>query len=395
LASLISNSSRPLLCVGNGARKASSKILKWAELNDIPIVLGWNAKDLYLASHHLVVGSIGQFGNRAANILTSKADLIVGLGFRFSVPQIGYDPSLFAPQATIVSIDVDQFELNKYSGFIDMGIQADVEQIIDALSKKKWSTARGSFEVWAKASHDLAILNLDPMPRNTDKIDSFDFTDFLSEYLPSPSVLVTDMGTSFTCTHQQLKIRAGIRLFTSSGLAAMGFGLPGAIGAHFAKNDNDFLTLITGDGGLMFNLQEFQTVMTHKIPLKVIIYENGGYLTMRLMQRSRFGRYVGESPTSNVDCMDYTKLSSAFGIEAREISRFDEIKDGLTWLYSDSQRPSVLIVHLDPYQPLTPRVQTMSGKDGRLLPGRLESMYPTLSQEQEKNIDSLFLGCKN
>jgi acetolactate synthase-1/2/3 large subunit len=392
LSALISNSSKPLLCVGNGARGVSNKILKWAESKHFPIVLGWNAKDFYSGSHPLVCGSIGQFGNRAANILTSKADLILGLGFRFSVPQIGYDPSLFAPQATIVSIDVDPFELQKYSGFIDMGIQADIEQMIDSLLATETSDLRGQIKSWAKACYDLSRLNFDPVPRNTDKIDSFDFTDRLSELLPSESVVVTDMGTSFTCTHQQLQVKAGNRLFTSSGLAAMGFGLPGAIGACFAKTTNEVVTLITGDGGLMFNLQEFQTVKTHKLPLKVIVYENSGYLTMRLMQKSRFGRFVGEGPTSDVDCVDYMKLSNAFGIDAMSISRHDEIENGLSWLYADCQKASVLVVHLDPNQPLTPRVQTMSDKDGRLIPGRLEAMYPATSEDQDENIARLFPG---
>jgi acetolactate synthase-1/2/3 large subunit len=390
LANAMRISQRPLLCIGNGSRSAASPILEFAEKYQLPIVLGWNAKDFYPHSHDLVIGSIGQFGNRAANILTSKSDLIIGLGFRFSVPQIGYDPSTFAPQATIVSVDIDPHEIQKYSGFIDIGIQSDVGDLINILKNHNFVELESKFEKWAESARKLSKLEFDAGPRSIDKIDPYDFTDLLSEQLPNSSVIITDMGTSFTCTHHQIKIKSGFRLFTSSGLAAMGFGLPGAIGAFFAKSSDCCLTLITGDGGLMFNMQDLQTIVTYKIPLKIIIYENGGYVTMKLMQQSRFGRYVGSGPSSKVECVDYVALSNAFGILVRSISKHDEVVNGLSWLYSDQNRAAVLVVHLDPDQPLTPRVQTQSTKEGKLLPGRLEYMYPPLSDENEAMISQLF-----
>ena len=127
----------------------------------------------------------------------------------------------------------------------------------------------------------------------------------------------------------------------------MGFGLPGAIGAHFAQAGNGLVTLITGDGGLMFNLQELQSLITHNIPLKIIIYENGGYLTMRLMQQSRFGRLVGSGKDSNLECADFVKIAKAFDIPVRSISNYDEISKGVNWLYSKVSSPSILLVHLN------------------------------------------------
>jgi acetolactate synthase-1/2/3 large subunit len=390
LANIIKLSQRPLLCVGNGSRDAAQQILKFAEKYHLPIVLGWNAKDFYPDAHVLVIGSIGQFGNRAANILTSKCDLMIGFGFRFSVPQIGYDPSTFAPQATIVSVDIDPYEIQKYSGFIDIGIQSDVGNLINILEKFDFNAIEGKFRRWAESAFSVSKIQFDTAPRKSDEIDSFDFTDILSEKLPSSSIIVTDMGTSFTCTHQQLKIKTGMRLYTSSGLAAMGFGLPGAIGAFFAKGSEHSVTLITGDGGLMFNMQELQTIVTYKIPLKIIIYENGGYLTMKLMQNSRFGRCVGSGPSTKLECVDYVALSKAFGIQVREISDYEEISDGLSWLYSDQFLASILVVHLNPDQSLTPRVQTQSTKEGELIPGRLEYMYPPISDEIDDLVAKIF-----
>jgi len=393
LIRLLKSSSRPVFCVGSGAREASSLILEIAERYQIPISLGWNAKDFYPANHPLVFGSIGQFGNRSANIMISKADLIIGLGFRFSVPQIGYDPSLFGRLATIVSVDVDQYEIGKYSGFIDLGIVADAYVAVQKLNEaiiSKGTVSIPNAGPWVKSLNNLQSLNFDSGPRDDKAINSFDFTDALSELIPVPSYVVTDMGTSFTCTHQQLSIKSGLRLFTSSGLASMGFGLPGAIGAFFAKSDDAEATLITGDGGLMFNLQELQTVVTYQMPLKIIIYENGGYLTMRLMQEARFKRLVGSGRTSNLDCADFIKIASAFILHAKEISTHEQIKDALGWLYQNSSGSKILVVHLNENQALTPRVQTQSTPDGVLLPGILDNMYPFLTDAEKMKVENLF-----
>ncbi len=392
LRRLLQISERPLLCIGNGARAASDKLIKFAEHCGIPIVLGWNAKDLYPEMHPLVQGSIGQFGNRNANLLTSKADIVIGVGFRFSIPQIGYDPSAFATNATIVSVDIDAYELSKYGGFVDLVINADASEFMDSLMNQMgagFTTLRSNFKKWLSISDELKGLRLDGQLRNKELVDSFDFTDRISELIPVPSCIVTDMGTSFTCTHQRLAVKPGVRLYTSSGLAAMGFGLPGAIGAHFTVTNSGWVTLITGDGGLMFNIQELQSLITHKIPLKIIIYENKGYLTMRHMQLGRFNRLVGSGPSSKLDCPDFSKIAEAFGISYLNIYKHDEIETGINWLYSDITLPSILIVHLDQDQSLTPRVQTTTSSDGKLSPGLLESMYPPLPLEQETLVQNL------
>lgn len=393
LKNLLTSVRKPLLCIGEGARRAGPELLKIAENLGVPVVLGWNAKDLYPEHHPLIQGTIGQFGNRGANLLTAKADLIIGVGFRFSVPQVGYDPSHFAPQATIVSVDIDPYELAKYGTFIDVSICADSVEFAQKLAGSVITDPhplKAQYSKWTTAACRLKALSLDRGPRDTSGVNSFDFTDRLGELLPKPSIIVTDMGTSFTCTHQHLKIKDGVRLFTSSGLAAMGFGLPGAIGAYYASAGVEAITLITGDGGLMFNLQELQSIVTHSIPLKIIIYENKGYLTMRLMQLGRFNRLVGSGPSSSLECPDFGRLCAAFGIKCHNVGRFAEIDSAIEWLYEDLMTPSVLVVHLDQDQPLIPRVQTQTGSDGVLIPGVLKNMYPPLSPDQESECERLF-----
>lgn len=375
-----SEAKRPLIMLGNGARSAQAQVIKLARDYEIPVILGWNGKDLLAHSDPLYVGTAGQFGNREANLAVANADLIIGIGYRFSVPQIGYDPSAYAPQSTIVSVDIDPAELTKYSGFIDIGIQASaVEFMAELNALLEILPPVKPFIKWQKQVAGLKNYQFDKGPRNSSIIDSFDFTDALSEVLPGMSTVITDMGTSFTCTHQQLKVDRGVRLMTSAGLAAMGFGLPGALGASLAPGQQ-LVTLITGDGGIMFNLQELQSIATLNSPIKIIIYENDGYLTMKLMQEGRFQRYVASNKNTGISCPDFVKVAQAFGIEAKSIARPDEIKSALAWLYADS-RPAVLVVHTDPMQPLTPRVQTMSTPEGKLIPGTLENMFPFVPEE--------------
>lgn len=386
---LLSSSKRPLILLGNGFRGEVERAVRFAGKFDIPIITGWNAKDMVPDSNELLVGSAGQFGNREANLAIFNSDLLIGLGYRFSVPQIGYDPSLYAPNANIVSIDIDPAEHTKYSGFIDIGIQADCTSFLDKLTKIISDNPEiVTFSEWKERVVKLKHYSFDNGPRNLEKVDSYDFTDALTLSLPDNSVVITDMGTSFTCTHQQLKLKRGMRLMTSAGLASMGFGLPGAIGASLAKDDS-IITLVTGDGGLMFNLQELQSVVTLGAKIKIIIYENDGYLTMKLMQDGRFKRYVASNKDTGVECPNFLKIADAFGLKNISISKHSQITNALDWLYSDDL-PAVLVVHMDPVQQLTPRVQTVSREDGTLIPGTLDNMFPFLSDEIKKSVSNNF-----
>lgn len=389
--SLLLKSKRPLLLLGNGFRSEAERVLHIASKYNLPIITGWNAKDLVPNSCDLLLGSAGQFGDRQSNLAVQHSDLLIGLGYRFSIPQIGYDPSLYAKRANIVSVDVDPAEITKYSGFIDIGIEAESTSFVtELINQLDADMSIPNYQDWKDRVISLKSFGFDCGPRDVNLIDSFDFTDALSGFLPEHSVVVTDMGTSFTCTHQQLKLRSGMRLMTSSGLAAMGFGLPGAIGACLAQKKS-IVTLITGDGGIMFNLQELQSVVTLNAPIKIIIYENDGYLTMKLMQRGRFNRYVASDRNTGVECPNFAKVSEAFGLKTKSISNHCEIDEGLIWLYSDFE-PAVLVVHIDPTQQLTPRVQTVSTEDGKLIPGTLENMYPFFSDKIRSDVSIILEG---
>jgi acetolactate synthase-1/2/3 large subunit len=389
LVKKIQKSKRPVILLGNGSRGVADLVIEFCKKYSIPIITSWNGKDLVSSNNPLLVGSAGQFGDRASNILINDADLIVGLGYRFSVPQVGYDPSTYAVNAEIVSVDVDEEEAKKCGYFIDNFIVSSIEEFMPILNLQMNNASNKTsinFAIWLNWAHYLKNRQFDTSTRDIENIDSFDFTAKLSAILPHNSRVVTDMGTSFTCTHQYLKLREGQRLITSSGLAAMGFGLPGAIGVYY--QDPEKLTiLITGDGGLMFNLQELQSVKTLDMNMKIIIYENQGYLTMKHMQMARFKRLVSSDPSTKIECPDFMKIASAFGIKSLEIFNHNEIDAALSWMFDGAcVGPQILVVHLEPWQELTPRVQTRSDDAGKLFPSVLHQMYPYLTKGEEDEL---------
>ena len=386
---LLRAAKRPVILVGNGCRHAKPELLKFLKDSGVPVVSGWNARDLVPEGQNLLMGSAGLFGNRPANLAVQKSDLVLGLGYRFSIPQTGYDPSCYAPDATIMSVEIDHSELTKVGGFIDVPLNSSVEDFFAYVENAGGAPFQAVSNGWIEWCEYLLERKFDPPPKNEKVINSFDFNGVLEGYLRPDDTVVTDMGTSFTCTHQDLKIRPGVRLFTSSGVAAMGFGLPGAIGCSHAKKHGRTV-LISGDGGLMFNLQDLQTVATFKSNLKIIVYENGGYLTMKHMQEARFKKLIGSEAGSFLQCADFIKVGTAFGIESREVGEPQKLADAMNWLMNEQVGPKLLVVHLDPWQPLVPRVQTRSDASGRLFPPSIDQMFPHLAEDVEVEVNSKF-----
>ena len=215
-------------------------------------------------------------------------------------------------------------------------------------------------------------------------VNSFRFINSLSNILSGKENIVTDMGTSFTCTMQSFKTKKNQRLFTSSGIAAMGFGLPGIIGAFFADK-RKLPICISGDGGLMFNLQEFQTILNYKIPLKLFIINNGGYLTMKLMQKKNFKKFIGADVKSGLSLPNFLRVAKSFGFKTVKIKNEKNLENKLKNIII-SKKAVVCEIITPPMQELVPRVQTQMNKDGTFQPAMLDNMYPFLGIEKVNQI---------
>lgn len=383
---LLRKAERPILIPGYGVRLAGAvhEFEELAERLQFPIVPTWNASDMIPAEHPNYAGRAGLFGERAGNFAVQNADLLLVVGSRMSIPQTGYNATLFARHAKLVMVDIDENEMFKQSLRVDLPIVADAKQFLTGLLAKLGDFRPSSaVSSWMERCRDWRRRYPVVLPEyreRAERVNSYYFIEQLAERAPDDAVIVTDMGTSFTCTMQTFQIKKGQRLFTSSGLAAMGFGLPGSIGACFGHARRKTIS-VNGDGGFMFNLQELQTIAEFKLPISIFVLSNGGYLTMQLMQQNHFKRYVGSGPSSNVSCPDFIRVADAFGIEAIRVSSNADLHSNLDRALN-ANGPFLVDIEMPDSQALIPRVQTQKTPDGKLLPPAIENMYPFLEREE-------------
>ena len=380
---LIKNSKRPIFLIGNGIHiaNAEKEFLKLINKLNLPILSSWNASDIISSNHRLYFGRPGLFGNRLANFAIQTCDLLIVLGSRLSVPITGYQIKNFSPKSKKIYVDIDNNEIIKNSLKVNLAYNCDLKVFLEKLNfnlrRKKIIKAISWIEELEKLKH---ALDEDGKYKEEKKyINSFNFINILSKVLKGNETIVTDMGTSFTCTMQTFKTKGEQRLFTSSGIASMGFALPGSIGAYYGDK-NKMPICITGDGGIMFNLQELQTFISYKIPVKIFIMNNGGYLTMKLMQDKNFKKFVGADEESGLKLPNFLKLSKSLGYQIDLINSTKNIEKKLKKIL-DSNKPAVCEVMMSPMQQLIPRVQTQMNKDGTFEPAMLDNMYPFFSKK--------------
>ena len=388
LINLVQKSKKPVIIVGNGIHISKSKKELYRFINRVkcPIISSWNATDLFNYNNNQYLGSMGIFGDRASNLTAHNSDLMIVLGSRLSVPQIGYRTKDFAKNSKKIIIDIDNNEINKkILSNIHLKINCDLnfflKKINLILDKKKHLF---TFIKWQNLTlswkNKYPVYNQNQL-KDDQFINSFFFIKKLSEKLKIYSSIVTDMGTSFTCTMQAMKINNHInqRLFTSSGLSSMGFGLPGSIGASFA-NPKKTIICIAGDGGFMFNLQELQTIKHYKLPIKIFVLENKGYLTMQLMQKNHFKKLTGSDPNSGISIPDLRKIAKGFDLDYFKLNT-KNIDNQIEKVLSN-KKPMLIEVNMPKFQPLIPRMQTQLRKDGSFIDPDFDNLFPYLPVDE-------------
>lgn len=376
----------PVIYVGNGVRLAEreKQFVALAERLDIPVVTAISGSDIIWYNHPLCFGKPGICGDRIGNIMTQNSDLLIILGTRLSLRQLSYAYDLFAPKAYKVMVDIDEAEMHKPTLKIDLPIHADLRHVIDALLKKT-EGKKFSFEAWKQwgrtIESKLPTLFADnpDMPGYT---NSYKFGDELFKQMNAGDVVVTGNGTAYTCTYQAMKVKEGVRVFANQGCAAMGYDLPAAIGAVTA-NENGRTVLVTGDGSLQMNIQELQTLLTYKMPLKIFVLENEGYLAIKTTQKAFFGgKFTGSNPASGVICPNLEKITAAYGIPYLSVSENGEKLQQTIAHTLATDGPVICEVHMHPEQTLFPKSATMMDKKtGKMSSAPLEKMAPFVSEE--------------
>jgi acetolactate synthase-1/2/3 large subunit len=384
----LKNAKRPLLWLGQGIRLAGGAHLvkQLVETLKCPTLVSWSAIDLIDSEHPLVYGRAGIYGQRAANFVLQNCDFLLAIGTRLAVPQVGYDISEFARDAKIAMVDIDPLELKKYPERFNFPINLDAKIFIKELLNDVPKSENFERKNWIKQCDLYREKYPFIGPEHDDKngfINSYRFIDKYNSYLKPDQIIVTDMGTALLCGHQALKLKNGQRLMTSQGLGEMGFGLCGAIGASFARDKGEVLCL-NCDGGMMMNLQELQTIVHHHLPIKIIVFNNDGYLMIKHTQKSLFeGRRVGTDVKSGVSCPNYSALAKAFGIPSFTIKTWQDFDEVIPKVQA-IDGPVICEVFMDPEQLFLPKLSLAAKADGTLVSPPLEDLSPILNRSEFK-----------
>ncbi len=382
---------RPIIVAGSGVHLSSCEV-EFKELIhklQIPVVCTWSATDIFDYKDDLYVGNFGILGERVANLAIQNADLLIILGSRMSIPNIGYATELFATNSKKIMVDIDHNEIEKNTLFIDIPIVGDLRDFVIKFSDYTSELNLSTFSKWLNIlgiwKERLTVLN-ENHRRVKDRVNSYDFIDQLSRKISKNDVVVTDMGTSFTCTMQSLRSNGFNRLITSSACCSMGFGLPGAIGAYYANKSNRVIC-IAGDGGFQMNIQELQAVVHNKIPLKIFILNSEGYLAISIMQDNLFkGKHFGSTPASGVSAPSFSNIAKAYGISSYKIKSLQELESGILDDILMSNKSVICEIMIPNNQLMIPRVQSQRDSKGKIVSGSIDSMYPYLTEASIQQI---------
>jgi|TARA_B110000259_G_scaffold2368_1_gene2810 acetolactate synthase-1/2/3 large subunit len=387
IAKLIYQSKKPLIHFGHGARISNADKIckKFINKHKIPFALTWNASDFIENNHPLFAGKPGAFAERGSNFIVQSSDLYISIGSRLPFMVTGYNSKDFARNAKKIMIDIDEKELNKNnSSFIDILIQCDAKVFMTKLYNFMKVIKKENFN-WN--NYCRSIRNKFPIIeksyKHQKKVNSYYFIQELSKALDNKSTIVTDMGLSFVGTHQAFKVKKNQKLFTNSGHAPMGWGLPASIGAYFSNKNRNTICL-TGEGGIQMNIQELATIKHHKIPIKIFIYNNGGYLTIKQTQQHGFnGRIMGSDKSSGISFPDYKKISEAHEIDYIKIENNTNLDKKIKSILKN-KKPLICELFMDHNQDQKPKAINKRLPNGKTIPTTFEDMYPFLEENTIK-----------
>ena len=384
----IKESKRPIIVAGHGIRLADQveNFHKLIEKLRIPVVTTFNGLDLVESDNPYYVGRIGSVGQRAGNFALQNADLVLCLGTRNNIRQVSYNWENFAKNAYKIVIDIDKGELEKPLVRPDMAICADLRDLIPALldsittenasvDSKEW------IEFCRRLKDKYSFENHPEQQQKGDVINPYHFTYALTKALQEDDIFVMANGSACVCAFQNAVVKKGQRYILNSGNASMGYGLPAAIGACYQAGDRNVVCL-EGDGSIMMNLQELQTVAFNKLPLKLFVVNNNGYSSIRQTQRNFFnGHMTGSGVDSGVSVPDFVKIGQAFGLKTKYISNPATMESEIKEVLSTEGAILCEVITEQEYAFL-PKLSAKKLPDGTMVSPSLENMFPFLNEEE-------------
>ena len=378
---------RPVLYAGNGIRLSGGMDVfkELVETLRIPVVTCWNSIDLIGTDNPLYCGRGGNMGDRAGNFAVQNSDFLLCIGTRLGIYQVGWHVEKWARQAFTVVVDIDPEELKKKIMRADMPICADAKEFMQALLSKLKETSYceqiGWLEQCRKWKMQYPVVQREQYEEKN-VANTYAFLDSLSRLLPNNAMTVVANGSASVMGSQSYYIKQDDRFFMNCALSSMGYAVPAAIGVCAASGHRDTIC-IEGDGSIMMNLQELQTVVTNKMPIKIFIINNNGYHQVRQTQDNIFHNgYIGMGPESgDLGFPDFKKLADAFGIPYLPIRNNGELKSGIQQVLNHNGY-ILCEVFVSTTQKFEPKSATKKLDDGTLISPPLEDMAPFLSREE-------------
>lgn len=388
----IRKAERPVFHAGYGIRLSGAykQFREVAEKLGIPIVTYWNAVDLIEDENELYCGRAGNMGDRPGNWAIQNADLILAIGTRISIRQVGYNWKTWAREAEVIMVDIDQAELKKPTLHVEMPIWADAKDFLSKMNesltqplprKEKW------LETCQKWKKEYPVVQPRQWEENGTTANVYAFVHYLSSQLPENSLTAVSNGACCVVGNQTYVIQKGSRMANNSAIASMGYGLPAAIGTCIGGGVRDTICL-EGDGSIMMNLQELQTILTNRLPIKIFLINNNGYHSIRITQTNLFGQHtkVGIGPeSSDLSFPDFEKIAKAFGYPYYSAHSNQEMKEVVDKVLQEDG-PVFCEIFTDTSQVWEPKSSTKRLEDGTLVSPPLEDLAPFLPREELEEI---------
>lgn len=389
----IKKAKRPVFHAGYGIRLSGGydKFREAAEKLGIPVVTYWNAVDLLEDDNPLNAGRAGNMGDRPGNWAIQNADLILAVGTRISIRQVGYNWKTWAREAEVIMVDIDPAEMKKPTIHVEQPVWADAKDFLTRLSDRLGVKDSGDHSEWLKTSQswrkNYPVVQEKHWKENGRTANVYAFIQYLSSQLPENSLTAVSNGACCVVGNQAYVIQKGSRMHNNSAVASMGYGLPAAIGTCISGGKRDTICL-EGDGSVMMNLQELQTIITNKLPIKLFLINNEGYQSIRITQNNLFSNHckVGIGPESHdLSFPEYKKLAEAFGYPYLSAHSNAEMKEAVQKALS-MEGPVFTEIFTNTDQVWEPKSATKRLEDGTLVSPPLEDLAPFLPREELENI---------
>jgi acetolactate synthase-1/2/3 large subunit len=382
---LLMAAERPLIIAGNGIKlgNCTEKFMNFINRYDIPVVTTFHGTDLIETNHKLYCGKLGLIGDRAGNFTLQNCDLLISLGCRMAQGIVGYRADWFAREAKIIYIDNDQNELEKTNITYDLKINMDLNVFFDKyLTEFNTVYDIKEYSPWIKKCNHWKLKWLFETPANLSDENGINPYFFLKAFFrkaPANKVTLASSGSIITVAWHMVHIKPGDKFIISS-QGDMGFELPAAIGAQIAEREKMIIPIL-GEGSFQLNIQELQTIVHYKLPIKILLFNNGAYGAIQITQTTFFKNKYGVDYSSGLSFPDAEKIANAYGIKYIHVKQNQHVDNIIDDFLNYSAGPIILEI-FSCVQGRYPRLNAIKNDDGTFTNRPFEDMDPFMSREE-------------